>query len=374
MGFYLRKSISAGPFRFNLSSSGVGMSVGVKGFRIGSGPRGNYIHMGRGGLYYRASLGGNQPQAPRVNIAPSETFSAPMPTGYYAKQQIETGNTLDMKPSNGSDIVDQINQKLGEMRLWPIALVAGVVATVVLLGDPNTAPLATVTAVLTAIGSLILYRWDQARKTVVLMYDMDEHAEAVAKQFSEEFDKLAGASRIWNVETAQRTADLKRNAGAGNLISRNQIRLAYGAPSVVKTNVSIPAILGGQQHIYFFPDVALVMRGRSAGAISYEQLETYWNTTIFIEEDGVPSDSVVVGQTWRFVNKNGGPDRRFNNNRQIPKVQYQQLGLRGPGSFQKLLQISKVADRGSFDVALRAMSRKVEQLKKIALPPPVSAK
>lgn len=116
------------------------------------------------------------------------------------------------------------------------------------------------------------------------------------------------------------------------------------------------------------------MRGRSAGAISYEQLETYWNTTIFIEEDGVPSDSVVVGQTWRFVNKNGGPDRRFNNNRQIPKVQYQQLGLRGPGSFQKLLQISKVADRGSFDVALRAMSRKVEQLKKIALPPPVSAK
>src|SRR5262245_29762733 len=29
MGFYIRKSISAGPFRFNLSRSGVGMSVGV---------------------------------------------------------------------------------------------------------------------------------------------------------------------------------------------------------------------------------------------------------------------------------------------------------------------------------------------------------
>ena len=32
MPFYIRKSISAGPFRFNLSRSGVGLSVGVKGF------------------------------------------------------------------------------------------------------------------------------------------------------------------------------------------------------------------------------------------------------------------------------------------------------------------------------------------------------
>ena len=48
MPFYLRKSVSAGPFRFNLSKSGVGVSVGVKGLRIGTGPRGHYIHAGAG--------------------------------------------------------------------------------------------------------------------------------------------------------------------------------------------------------------------------------------------------------------------------------------------------------------------------------------
>ncbi|TIV47661.1 MAG: DUF4236 domain-containing protein [Mesorhizobium sp.] len=57
MGFYVRKSISAGPFRFNFSSGGVGVSVGVKGLRIGTGPRGHYIHAGVGGLYYRGTLG-----------------------------------------------------------------------------------------------------------------------------------------------------------------------------------------------------------------------------------------------------------------------------------------------------------------------------
>lgn len=57
MGFYLRKSFRAGPLRLNLSKSGLGVSAGVKGFRVGSGPRGGYVHAGRGGLYYRQSLG-----------------------------------------------------------------------------------------------------------------------------------------------------------------------------------------------------------------------------------------------------------------------------------------------------------------------------
>lgn len=35
MGWSYRKSISAGPFRLNISRSGVGYSVGGKGFRTG---------------------------------------------------------------------------------------------------------------------------------------------------------------------------------------------------------------------------------------------------------------------------------------------------------------------------------------------------
>jgi hypothetical protein len=46
MGFYVRKAARLGRFRFNLSGSGVGVSVGVTGFRIGMSPRGNYVHGG----------------------------------------------------------------------------------------------------------------------------------------------------------------------------------------------------------------------------------------------------------------------------------------------------------------------------------------
>jgi hypothetical protein len=35
MGFFYRKSVNLGPFRVNLSKSGVGYSVGGRGFRVG---------------------------------------------------------------------------------------------------------------------------------------------------------------------------------------------------------------------------------------------------------------------------------------------------------------------------------------------------
>jgi hypothetical protein len=57
MGFYIRQSFKLGPFRFNLSKSGVGMSAGVKGARVGVDAKGKkYIHVGRGGIYYRQTL------------------------------------------------------------------------------------------------------------------------------------------------------------------------------------------------------------------------------------------------------------------------------------------------------------------------------
>lgn len=58
MPFYIRDSISLGPFRINLSKSGLGISAGVKGFRVGTGPKGHYIHAGMNGVYYRKTLGG----------------------------------------------------------------------------------------------------------------------------------------------------------------------------------------------------------------------------------------------------------------------------------------------------------------------------
>src|SRR5260370_12251622 len=75
MGFYLRKGINFGPLRLNLSRSGLGASFGVKGARIGIGPKGSYVHMGRGGMYYRQSLA--PARGPHYVQSPSEPVPPP---------------------------------------------------------------------------------------------------------------------------------------------------------------------------------------------------------------------------------------------------------------------------------------------------------
>ncbi|MFA5056553.1 MAG: DUF4236 domain-containing protein, partial [Opitutaceae bacterium] len=65
MAFYLRKSFNFGPLRINLSKSGIGLSFGVTGLRVGVKPDGQrYVHAGRKGIYYRKSLGKRHKPAP----------------------------------------------------------------------------------------------------------------------------------------------------------------------------------------------------------------------------------------------------------------------------------------------------------------------
>lgn len=58
MGFYYRKSVNIGPFRANVSKSGVGASVGGRGFRTGVTARGRRyttFSIPGTGIGYRAS-------------------------------------------------------------------------------------------------------------------------------------------------------------------------------------------------------------------------------------------------------------------------------------------------------------------------------
>src|SRR5262252_8920927 len=59
MGLFFRKGFKLGPLRLNLSKSGIGASIGVKGARVGINAKGKtYLAAGRGGLYYRKQFSG----------------------------------------------------------------------------------------------------------------------------------------------------------------------------------------------------------------------------------------------------------------------------------------------------------------------------
>ena len=109
MGFYFRKSIGLGPLRFNLSKSGIGVSTGIRGFRVGSGPRGNYVHMGRNGLYYRQTLPTIQPRAVRHTVPRTNAGNEPDPT-HGPMSEITSGPVSAMVDSSSAKLLAELNE------------------------------------------------------------------------------------------------------------------------------------------------------------------------------------------------------------------------------------------------------------------------
>lgn len=57
MSLFFRRTLRLGPICLNFSKSGVGVSAGVTGLRVGVDARGRkYLAAGRGGLYYHQTL------------------------------------------------------------------------------------------------------------------------------------------------------------------------------------------------------------------------------------------------------------------------------------------------------------------------------
>ena len=101
--------------------------------------------------------------------------------------------------------------------------------------------------------------------------------------------------------------------------------VAAHLPLYVKTNVRVFHLPAGRQRLFFFPDRVFVKDGNRYGVVAYANLVCRVGSTQFLEEEGVPGDSQVISHTWKYVNKSGGPDRRFRDNRQIPITVYGEL-------------------------------------------------
>ena len=145
---------------------------------------------------------------------------------------------------------------------------------------------------------------------------------------------------IWAVNSEYVHGDWKRHGGAGTSVTRKQIHVGWGGPSLVETNARIGFLNVGGTKLYFFPDRLLIFGPGGVRSVRYGELSVNPGTVSFREEQGVPADARVTGKTWRYVNKSGGPDRRFNNNYQIPVVSYGTVDVQAPSGLRLSLQTS----------------------------------
>jgi hypothetical protein len=95
--------------------------------------------------------------------------------------------------------------------------------------------------------------------------------------------------------------------------------------------------------VFFLPDRILVRDGSTYADLPYDAVTAAWSEQWFIEDGAIPGDAQRVGTAWKFANMNGGPDRRFKNNRRLPILRYADVQLTGAGGFTVLWSFSTCA-------------------------------
>ncbi len=377
MPFHIRDSINLGPFRINLSKSGLGFSAGVKGLRIGTGPRGHYIHAGINGIYYRktlAGLGRKPRSAPTgeqtdytsefAKIAPNEKLPAYMTEDGVLMRRIISAEAEVLISESHSEALTSLNQARERPSMTLLLCSAAAVGVALSFISQNPAVVMAFVVLLGiafALGRMI----DLPRRNVVFAYDLEPDAKERYKALVEAIDQVAGSSKLWFVKASGDIKTLhawKKNSGATSLVDTKETSVSYVLPPGVASNITPPMIGIDGKNCYFFPDCILVEENKRFGAVRYESLRTAVRDQRMIMEVA-PPDARVVGQTWKYVNKNGSPDRRFKDNRQLPICLFEEIGMVSDGGFKGLLQVSKYGVSSAYGSATAEIGRITKELK-----------
>ena len=345
MGFRFRRSITVVKgLRLNVSKSGYSWSFGGAPYTVNVSRRGTYstFSIPSTGISYRERVG--TPASPISRVIRQNVQADPRkPESYVKIEQVATSS---------DQMVADINERLARPQYALIGWI-GAGATALALSTYPAVFLLTVAFV--GLG-LVLRSADRRRRTTQIVYEMDTEGQTRYLRLGVWLERLTHSQRTWLVQSSLSTKDWKRNAGASSLVTRGNVTLLREArPPFIESSLPVQAVQIGTATLFFLPDQILVHQGKRYAAVPYESLALHTNMVQFMETNGVPSDSHVVGTTWQYVRVDGGPDRRFNNNRQIPIALYVEVTLEAPSGLRVALQLSNSNLGPEIVQAFRAM-------------------
>jgi hypothetical protein len=342
------------------------MSAGVKGARVSIGPRGTYVHVGAGGFRYSR----------RIDLPSSGQGSSPVPKPPTpsSTQSIPPGRTVEvlhpsqLVDSNPDELLEEIRRKEQITGIVPFAIAVSVIGFVLFLITlaAQASPWVTWALCATGLLALIALPWatwsDRRARLVRLHYVFDPLGDKVQEGLERLLAAFERAHAIWAVNYEHVHGDWKRNAGAGTSVFRRRVSVGRGGPAFIQTNARVGSLYIEGIRLFFFPDRLLIYGSGGVSAVRYTDLSLNVGNVHFREEGGVPRDAKVLGKTWRFVNKGGGPDLRFKNNYEIPIVLYGTLDVSAPSGFKLSLQTSTDGLASSSVELLRIIQAAVRDL------------
>ncbi len=325
MGIRFRKSINLGKgFRINISKSGIGYSYGFKGYRL--------TKTAKGTIRQTASI-------PGTGLSFVEESSKKRQINKSSETRKNTFNEIDIQNGLASEMVstglDEIIKSAKKVKALNTLSTFGLICSL----------LCVFFNVLFLIPFLLFFSlklYIITRGLVNLEYQIDDDQIEIIEKRMEPIVHASNSMKLWRIIHSSQVIDTKYSGGASSTVKRIDVSTSSLVPFPFKTNAKVVTFKSKKETLIFFPDKLFIMQGKKMGAISYEEINISSTITRFIEEMSVPDDAKVVGETWKYVNKSGGPDKRFSNNRKLPICLYGEISLKSASGLNTVILFSRL--------------------------------
>lgn len=180
--------------------------------------------------------------------------------------------------------------------------------------------------------------------TIATNIQIDTEQADLYYRMRDQFAALSECEAIWDVKTRQATDRYHQRTTAVTAIERKRVSFELSYCDLIDWNQKVPHLKNAKDgELFLYPGFVLYRAAWEAfSLIEYQEISGIAKGQAFHEEEKVPSDSKVVGNTWAKANKDGSQDRRFAENYQIPIVRYGALKLTSNTGLWEEFQFSSV--------------------------------
>lgn len=339
MGIRFRKSIRVGKhFKINLSKSGIGYSLGVKGAHISKTATGSIrrtLSIPGTGLSHVSESKSAFSSPQNVDATPNDIeIKHDGATDMVSFNEVTTANLSDIARS----ILIRKITYLSFLVLLAASFIGLLISFIFITDVPDFLPFIFMAALLVFAVATIVAR---ATGKVHLEYSLDEE-NGYDNSRQNLFMEISKSNKIWLVLQAGESGDSRTNYSAQAHISRAECSIGHRPVFPIKTNADVVCFKckKNKETLVFLPDQLIVFKGFKVNSFEYSDLHIETGETQFVESEHVPKDATVLNYVWQKSNNNGTIDRRYKNNSQLPLCQYGGVGIEKPNELELFIMVS----------------------------------
>lgn len=372
MGWRYRKRVTLFPgVTLNFSKSGVSTTFGIPGSSVNLNKDGVYLNSGIPGvgIYDRTKLTGFDKDIPNEDNVPSkeeviyyqpykELKSAAIDT-LTSSGLVELKETLlaayneekeilyELKKCN--EELDLSKRRFARFKFIPFAKSLFPKAYLKRLDNIN-------------INEEKLAELKEQKElcNVNINIELNSDCLELFSKITSSFEFLMKSELIWDITTQRDTDKYRERTTAEQTIERKKVNFNYDRLSFIECKFAAFHLENRNgADIYIYPGFLIFFKNdREFALIDFNDLKIEYINQSFIESEKVPSDSVVVGQTWAKANKDGSRDKRFSDNYQIPIVKYGKLVFTSSQGMNEHFMISNpIISQQFFDLFIEYKKR-----------------